>query len=248
MIDHELKEILECEYQKLEDINISATGKVNLLNNIVQFKLNESEFQNFKNDLSIDIKRYLNSLVELAENGARNYDIINDDKIEFLESVEYKDKIKYIEYFIRILENSSFKDDIKKLQKFKYKVILKDSLSNFWKFQSIFKIIIYYPLYNTFSLFISLILITLFANLILLPAPLEKLAFLNYDIEYLNLTENRIFNHFINVTSALIGVNNKFNITPLDGKSMFFLILGKIFIFSYVVTLIFNKITDLIKR
>jgi hypothetical protein len=243
-----MKEILKKEYFKLEKNDITPTGKVNLLNNIVQFKLNEIEYQKFNNDLSIDIKRYLNSLVDLAENGARKYDIINDDKIMFLNDVDFSDKIKYINYFIRILEKSAFKDDIEELQKIKYKSILKHSWSNFWSFQSVLNILIYFPLYNIYTLSISLLIITLIANLILLPAPFDVLAFLNYKIEYLTISDNKVYNHFINITSGLIGVNGRFSITPLDSKSMIILILGKIFIFSYVVTLIFNKLTDLIKR
>jgi hypothetical protein len=243
-----MKEILKKEYFKLEKNDITPTGKVNLLNNIVQFKLNEIEYQKFNNDLSIDIKRYLNSLVDLAENGARKYDIINDDKIMFLNDVDFSDKIKYINYFIRILEKSEFKDDIEELQKIKYKSILKHSWSNFWSFQSVLNILIYFPLYNIYTLSISLLIITLIANLILLPAPFDVLAFLNYKIEYLTISDNKVYNHFINITSGLIGVNGRFSITPLDSKSMIILILGKIFIFSYVVTLIFNKLTDLIKR
>jgi hypothetical protein len=237
-----MKEILKKEYFKLEKNDITPTGKVNLLNNIVQFKLNEIEYQKFNNDLSIDIKRYLNSLVDLAENGARKYDIINDDKIMFLNDVDFSDKIKYINYFIRILEKSAFKDDIEELQKIKH------SWSNFWSCQSVLNILIYFPLYNIYTLSISLLIITLIANLILLPAPFDVLAFLNYKIEYLTISDNKVYNHFINITSGLIGVNGRFSITPLDSKSMIILILGKIFIFSYVVTLIFNKLTDLIKR
>jgi hypothetical protein len=243
-----MKEILKKEYSKLEKNDITPTGKVNLLNNIVQFKLNEIEHQNFINDLSIDIKRYLNSLVELAENGARKYDIINDDKIIFLNDVSFSDKIKYLDYFIRILDKSAFQEDIKILQQIKYKSILKYSWCNFWNFKSVLNIFIYFPLYSIYTLSISLLLITVAANLILLPAPFDFMAFLDYKIEYLNISDNKVFNHFINVTSGLIGVNGKFSITPLDSKSMVSLILGKIFVFSYVVTLIFNKLTDLIKR
>ena len=115
-------------------------------------------------------------------------------------------------------------------------------------FQSVLNILIYFPLYNIYTLSISLLIITLIANLILLPAPFDVLAFLNYKIEYLTISDNKVYNHFINITSGLIGVNGRFSITPLDSKSMIILILGKIFIFSYVVTLIFNKLTDLIKR
>lgn len=243
-----MEEIIKNEYSKLLCENITPTGKVNLLNNIVQFKLNETEYQKFHNDLSIDIKRYLNSLIELAENGARNYDIINEDKLMFLNEVSFSDKIIYIDYFIRILEKSAFKEDIKTLQKIKYKSILKHSWQNFWDFKSIFNILIYFPLYNIYTLFISLIVITLIANLILLPAPFTFMSLLCYKIDYLTISGNYYYNHFLNITSSLIGVNNKFSITALDSKSMIILILGKIFVFFYVVTLIFNKLTDLIKR
>ncbi|WP_233900501.1 hypothetical protein [Tenacibaculum piscium] len=243
-----MEEIIKNEYSKLLCENITPTGKVNLLNNIVQFKLNEIQYQKFHNDLSIDIKRYLNSLIELAENGARNYDIINEDKLMFLNEVSFSDKKLYIDYFIRILEKSAFKEDITTLQKIKYESILKYSWQNFWSLKSIFNILIYFPLYNIYTLFITLSLITLAANIILLPAPFTFMSFLCYKIDYLTISDNYYYNHVLNITSALIGVNNKFSIIALDSKSMIVLILGKIFIFFYVVTLIFNKLTDLIKR
>lgn len=47
---------LEDEYKKLENSDSTFTGKSNILNNIVQLKLNETELNNHKNHISIDIK------------------------------------------------------------------------------------------------------------------------------------------------------------------------------------------------
>ena len=244
-----MKKLLEEEYKKLLSAELTPNGKVNILNNIVQFKISETEFVDCKNDLSIDIKRYLDALIELAEKGARNYDIINENQLrELLNNFSHQEKIAYLDYFIRILEKSAFKDDIKKLQKLKYITIVKYNLKTIWKPTSVFKILIHFPLYNIITLSVTLIIIGLIANIVLLPAPLKIMQIINVRLELLPISNNIVVNHFINVSANLIGVNSEFKIIPLDTKSMIVLMLGKIFMFSYVATLIFNKLTDLIKR
>lgn len=244
-----MKEILEKEYEKLNKLEVSPRGKVNILNNIIQFKLNENDCLNYKNDLSIDIKRYLNSLVNLAENGARNYDIINENMIEeLLNNFNYEEKIKYLDYLIRVLEKSAFKEDIKKFQKLRYTTIINQSKADVWNVNSLFNLVIYYPLVSVKTLIITLLIVTFLANVILLPAPYEFMGLMDFKITYLHLSEQELINHVLNVTSSLLGVNSSFSVIPQDEKSMLFLILGKIFLFSYVISLVFNKLTELIKR
>ncbi len=244
-----MQELLSNEYEKLKSDNLSITGKVNILNNIIQFKLNEIKFQNFNHNLSIDVKYYFNSLIELAEMGPNNYDTISLDRIdELLQKINYNDRIIYLNYFIRLLEKGSFKNELKEFQKIKNQEIVKNSIKNFLNINSIWKLFIYFPLINIYSLFLTLFIILVIINLILLPAPFEFMEILNYDLSYLELSDNFFLNHSINITSALIGANPNFKITPLDITSIILLVIGKLFIYIYVISLVLGKLTDLIKR
>jgi hypothetical protein len=247
-VTNNMQELLEKEYQKISKDDLSLTGKVNLLNNIIQLKLNEDSLRNYYQDLSVDIKRYLNSLVALIEGAPRNYDIIDTEKLSFLGSVPYKHRIIYIDYLIRILEKSAFKNEIRNLQRFRCKIILKYSSEHLWRLTSIPSILIYFPLYNIYSLITSLVLITLVANLILMPACYSWMSWLNFELNYQNLSDHIVLNHFLNITAGLLSLPVDFSIKPQNEISTIIMIFGKIFIFSYVATLIFNKLTDLIKR
>lgn len=241
--------LLEGEYKKLEKTNSTFTGKSNVLNNIVQIKLNEPELDNYINDISIDIKKYLISLIELAELGPIKYDEIRELKIiELLNQLNSKEKLYYLNYLIRQLQKSSFEDEIKKFQKLRIKTILLSSINNLFNYKSVLNILIYFPLYNLLTLSITLFIVALISSLILLPAPLECMSILNYKIVYQEICNNQKFNHFINVFSSLIGVNEDFKIKPKNEFSMIALMSGKIFLFSYVIVFILNKFSEYLKR
>lgn len=246
----QIKEQLENEYNKLDDSNLNATSKVNLLNNIIQVKIDNLSYRNVRNDLSIDIKMFLSAIIDLAEYGPHKYDTINDESIMliFNSLKDDQEKLYYIEYFIRQLQKSSFEIEIKKYQKIKIKTIIKISKKKIWHPKSIFDILLYYPAYNILNLCITLFLIAVILSIITLPAPFEIMGMLNYKIEYFALSNTFLYNHFLNVISSLIGVNDEFKVVPLDCSSMIILIFGKIFMYIYVIVYIFNKLTDYLKR
>lgn len=240
---------LEEEYNKLEDDVYSITGKSNILNNIVEIKFNETELKNHKNHISVDIKKYLISIIELAELGPIKYDEIRERKIiELLNRLEKEEKIYYLNFLIRQLQKSSFENEIKTFQKLRIKTILQNSINDLFKLKSILNILIYFPLYNLFTLFITLLIVALISGLILLPAQLSWMSILDFKVSYLNICSNFNSNHFLNIFSSMIGVNEDFKIKPKNEFSMIALMIGKIFLFSYVIVFIFNKFSDYLKR
>lgn len=241
--------LLNEEYNKLETLNITTTGKSNILNNIIEIKLNESQLINHKNHISVDIKKYLISIIDVAEVGPIRYDEIRERKIkELINRLENNDKIYYLNFLIRQLQKSSFENEIKTFQKLRIKTILTNSLSDIFKFKSIIQIFIYFPMYNLLTLSTTLFIIAIISCLIILPSPIDFMEVFHFKIEYLRFCENKIFNHFINVFSSLIGVNEDFKIKPQNAFSAISLMIGKIFMFSYVIIFIFNKFSDYLKR
>ncbi|GGA78624.1 hypothetical protein GCM10008015_19180 [Flavobacterium palustre] len=241
--------LLEEEYKKLENKDFTYTGKSNVLNNIVQIKLSETELYNYKNHISVDIKKYLISIIEVAELGPIKYDEIRERKIiELLNKLENKEKLYYLNFLIRQLQKSSFEDEIKTFQKIRIKTILENSKNDFMNFRSILNVLVYFPLYSLFTLFITLFTVALISGLILMPAQLSWMSLFDFKLTYLGVCNNYFFNHFINVFSSLLGVNEDFKIRPNDEFSMIALMIGKIFLFLYVLVFIFNKLSDYLKR
>lgn len=242
-------QFLEGEYNKLENIEISLTGKSNILNNIVQIKLTETYLNNHKNDISIDIKKYLISIIELAELGPIKYDEIRERKIiELLNQLNNKEKLYYLNFLIRQLQKSSFENEIRTFQKLRINTILKSSTQDFFNYKSILNLLIYFPLLNLFTLSVTLFVVALISSLILMPAQLSWMAIFDFKIVYQNICINDNLNHFLNVFSSLIGVNEDFKIKPENEFSMIGLMIGKIFLFSYVIVFILNKFSDYLKR
>lgn len=242
-------ELLDKEYLKLENSELSPSGLVNLHNNIIQLKINENDLKNHKNHISVDVKNYMNAVINLAEKGAANYDVIKIDNLnELLSMFDNNQKINFLNYFIRLLEKSSFKELIPKFQRLRNESIINNCKINLFSYKSLKKCLIYLPILSIRNLICTLILICVITNLICLEAPFEFMGILDLNIKYLNLSDAFLINHFLNVSSYLVGINSSFQIEPLNAFSMIMMILGKIFIYVYVSTLVLTKLTDLIKR
>lgn len=244
-----MEDFLRNEYEKLNSTALTVTGKCNILNNIVQLKFQEPELVNYKNDISVDIKKYLISIIDVAELGAKNYDTIKDEKIaELVHNLNKTDKVIYIDYWIRQLQKSSFDDEVKKFQKLKTKILIGNAVNDVWHLKSWLQLFAYIPIYNVCTLIITLIIIAFVSCVVLLPAPNDFMGIFNYNIEYTQFSDNFYINHFTNIISSLVGVNSDFKIESRDFLSQFALIVAKVFIFIYVITVLLNKLSDLIKR
>lgn len=243
--------LIEEEYAKLNNSQLTISGKCNIVNNIIQLKLSEPSLREINRDLSIDIKMYLNSLIEQAEFARIGYDSIEVKKVnEILSGLDLKERLIFIDYFIRQLQKCSFETEIVNFQKLKTRTILKQAISksNFYKPLNIWLVCIYFPLYNIWSLFLTFIIICFLLAVVLLPAPYEIMECLNVEMNYQIISSNKIFNHFLNVFGLLATLQTDFKIVPKNSLTMILFIATKILAFLYVANFLFNKLGEYLKR
>lgn len=244
-----MTELLDEEYQKLVDNQISATKRLGYQNNIIQIKIENSDLKSHNHDVSIDIKNYINISIEVGEEGSHKYDAIKAEKFEeFISSFPLQEKLYYIDYFLRQLQKSEFRDEVRSFQKLKSKLIILDSLRKFYYPKSFIKFMINFPLYNVLSLLFTLLLVGLITATISLPAPLPLMSWLDFDITYIDFSENKTLNHFLNILGGLSGMNDDIKVKPNDEFTFILFFIGKVFMFIYVTSLVLNKLTELIKR
>ena len=244
-----MNDFLDEEYEKLKNNKLSPIGRRSILNNIVQIKLKEKQCSNFNNDISIDIKKLINSIIDVAENASQRYDGIDKNAIVKLTSnFSYKVQISYLDYTIRQLQKSSFTNEIKLFQQIRIEIILKYEIKKIYKPKSFAKLAFYAPLYNVWTLLATIISIGILGALISLPAPCDFMRWYTFELTYLKVVDNFTLNHFINVISSMVGINDEFKIKTNDGFTLAVFIFVKCFVFIYVSSMLFSKLTDYLKR
>lgn len=246
----EEKTLIEVEYSKLSNNNLSTSGICNVINNIIQIKIQEPSLSDVHQNLSVDIKQYINSLINQAELGSFGYDSIEVKKVEeILSEFTPKENLVLIDYFIRQLKKSSFEHEIKGFQKFKTACIIKQLLkrNKFYKPKNIWLLCIYFPQYSVLTLFVTFLVIGLIIAVILLPAPFNFMGVLNFDISYYNFSSHFFINHILNLFGAFVGIGTDFKIMPKNSFSMVVFIISKVLAFLYVANYLFKKLADFLK-
>lgn len=242
------KRILDQEYKKLKKKQ-SATSRVNLLNTIIQIKTSNKELENHSQTLYQDIREFIEDSILAAQTSEFRYDYIRLNRFKDLIQVMDLDwQIKLIEYYIRQLEQASFKDELKILYSLKYRILIKKALQNWKQPKNIIAIPIYFPLINTRNMVITFLIIGLFCMLVLLPAPHNSLMWLNYDLTYEKISSNFILNHSLNVISHILGIDSDFKLRAQNSISQLALIAGKIVASLYLGSILYNKLIEQLKK
>tara|TARA_R110001592_G_C12992912_1_gene735201 strand:- start:68 stop:796 length:729 start_codon:yes stop_codon:yes gene_type:complete len=242
-----MEQLLQEEYNKLDECERSSLEKFNIINNIIQIKLDNIPNQGYNNDITIDIKKMINYHIQVGEEAPLNYDSIKAKKFgEMISIFPIKDKLLLIDYFLRQLEKSAFKNEIKEFQKLKSELTLRNSISTF-SLNSFLNIIILFPLHNIFFLLVTVLFIGFLTGIILLPEINPFFGVLDFKLNYTQIAENKFINHFLNVCGYLSGLDDDF-LKPLNSTTYASIIIGKFIMFIYVSCLIVNKLTEYIKR
>lgn len=246
-----MESLISEEYEKIANNALTSSGKCNIISNIVQIKLSEPSLTNIKQDLSIDIKDYLNSLIEKAESASIGYDSINVHKVnETLSQLPFDRKIFFINYLIRQLQKSAFEHEIRHFQKLKTSTILWNlfSKNEFYKPKTWWLISLYFPVYNIVTFCFTFIIISILIAIVLLPSPYSFMGWLHFDITYQQLSNNFFLNHLLNIFSSLVGIESEFKIQSKDLFSASIHVIGRIITFIYVVNYLFNKLSEYLKN
>lgn len=244
----DIKRILDEEYNKLGE-NYSDRVKFDVLNNIIQIKKANTEYKDYQRSLYQDFKKFIHFNIKLADSADYRYDNLKIESFENLAKKLYKNKqVNLIDFYIRKLERSSFRREIKKLQSLRYKTIVSTSIREMYKPLALSRIIFYAPLINIYSLIISFLIIAFFSILATLKAPIQDIAIFNFHIIYEDISNYYFLNHAINILTNLVGLSSKFKIVGKDLFSQITLICGKIFSVIFITSILFNKLTDFLRR
>lgn len=240
----QISNIITEEYLKLRD-DFSNLAKLSIISNIIQIKRENSFLISHTNSLYKDIKLYIKLSIEITDSADYLYDEL---KIEFflevIEGLKEREQIEILRYYLRKLEQSSFYDEKKILQKKYYEIDVLKSLKTIYNPKDFIKVILYSPLINSYFFSSSFALLIIIAILIPLNAPITFFAWFNFEVSYSEYSNSFFLNHILNIVTSLIGINSEFYIVGKNTFSQVSLILGKVFFLVFISSVLVNKLND----
>jgi len=217
---------------------------------IIQIKISEPHLHSVCQNLSLDIKHLANSILDVAENASQKYDNLKYTQfIDVLKGFRIEDQIEFIEYILRLFRKSSFENDIQKFQSELVRLKITKSKKQLLKgnLLEMFKIAYLFPQKGVLQLFSTILFLPFIYIIILLPTPFNW-TLLNFKIQYQNISNNYLINHFLNVIGDLCGVNENFEVIPLNSLTMSLFILGKLLFLIVFINLTIVKLTEYFNR
>lgn len=243
-----MEDLLFDEYSKLSTCK-NPEVRLNLLNNIIRIKLDNRNYSNYRKSLYQDLRAFIKTNIEVAQTSDFRYDHLKLNIFQdLISSLDLEEQLKLTDHYLRLLEQSSFKEEMKHIFNLKYKTLLLINLKKWYQPKHFLNIITYYPLISLKTLGISLAAICILCVLITLPAPLPFLGILNLKLNYVEYSTNSFLNHSINIISHLLSISTNFKIQAQDIFSGFCLILGKGISILFIGSILFNKLIEYFKR
>jgi len=206
--------------------------KLNHINNVINLKLMLTD----GNDPTIygDIKEFLELYVKSTEEKAYGYYELDQKKIFKLVSlVSIEQRINLLNYLNRILKLNAVENNYKWVNK----ELRRIKLLFFWENRSIkniIKLIYYLATFNILTLLLTIFILYLFYSILLLPAPYND--FVVFKSVFVNYSNNKILNNFLNTSMSFCNIESTFKINPINFRgvvlelfiklSLFVLVLG----------------------
>lgn len=238
--------LLENEYHKLSN-NEDSSRIINIFNNIIEIKFDNRDSLNYHQHISKDVKAFLSAYVLISETERYKYDKIKFIRIEeILFELDYDLRMHSVEYFIRKLKVEGLDSQIKEAQKMKNSFVIKNCVKSPFTFSKCYSFLITFPFYNTLTLIMTLSIIYLIFFIFTLPAFSDKLVF--YKLNYVQYSNHFIYNHFLNITSDIVGIKTDFKITPINQQGIMLSIFSKLLFYIFVVNSLIAKLLDITKR
>jgi len=242
-----MKELILKQYGSLADESLSVKNKCNILNNIIEMKIEESQFHQVGQSISKDFKLYFRNLVLLQDDTSTLYDSIKIDCIKAqLEQLEYAIQIDLIEYFKRKLNVAGHEYYSKKLSSVEYELKIKHYKKDFLSFKSLYNLVTTFPLHGLFNVLISLLIIYIVFALFTLPAFYPYFSL--FEIQYHDFSDHFYLNHFTNTLSYLFALETDFKIKPVNTLGVILAVIVKITFILIVINTLAAKALEYIKR
>ncbi|GGH08116.1 hypothetical protein [Mucilaginibacter phyllosphaerae] len=214
--------------------------KADRINNILQLKI-ESNIQDIKNDIYIDVKRFVNFYINSFEDKQFNYDVFDELKIsEYINLFEVKQKCSLLHYTIRHLKTVGFEEKVSFFESQLRACEFHRELKEF-SIKNIFKLIYLATVYNNLTILFAILLCIMVKVVVYLPAPFKWMEL--YEIHYSKLNNNPVLNHVGNVLLSFFEVKtNPSFAEPVTFVGSVLFVLGKCFFIIIVVNILIDQL------
>lgn len=231
--------ILDLIAQESSSILIAPTfeEKSTRTNNIIQLKIH-SGFSDISNDTYVDVKNFISFYIKSLKEKQFNYDEFNECfVVELISRFNIERQCNLLEHTIREVKTENISEKARFFEdNLRQKEFLREWEKLNWK--NLLKIIFKGSVYNNWSVIFSLFLCYLFCFVIYLPAP--ECGIVLFSINYENVSESFILNHFCNVLMSFFEIQKDPFVSPINFGGTIVLILIKVFFISIVVNVLLD--------
>ena len=231
------KDLLLQEEEMLET-SISSTEKLSLLSNIICLK------RRITPGLSCykDLKRLICYYIEVIKDEKYGYDSVNLEIFdELIKPLSFNEKEQILLFTITAFS--------RELPEFDKKFLFDRQLENRYKKIFCEKSYLKFPyailVYSGASfkrVLVFLLLVFLSYFIILLPAPFPSWRV--FEIQYESYSNKFLSNHFFNLVSLLLDMDNDLKVKPLNGWGFLLIFSGKVIFITIGINFLFRKLSE----
>ncbi|SHJ20918.1 hypothetical protein [Flavobacterium terrae] len=236
--------ILNSAYQQIN--TDGNTIDSNVYFTIIQIKKDNPSLGNYEQSIYKDIKLFITAYLESTHQEDFGYDFIDLDKLHYAIDAEQTNRARYqLCYFCaRALKSSNHEElaesILKRAKKFQILIEFeKKGFLNYWK------ALLILSAYNFFTIFLTIIFLSLFTLILVQDAPIEWFELFSF--EYEQFSPNKLFNAFLNIWAKPFGLAENFKVIPLNVRGIIILILLKILYIVFIVNYLLEKTKEVIK-
>ena len=248
-MDEKIKRLLDEQYKKLENNlqGFNSRTKINILNNIIEIKNDNQEIRNHNRQLTVDIKIFIDWIIDLHESAALGYDTYNVQQFSnLIRKLTYTEKKSLTSFFIRKLKLSGFENRLDDYQKLKKELEIAEYRKKWYLPSNFALLIISLPTLSLTYLIFELVIFFTIYVIFTLPAISD--TFILYRIEYSTYESNFLVNHVLNIIADLVGLETSFKVLPMNVFGVILGALGRLLFISIVVKYLISKFLDYLPK
>lgn len=232
-----IRDLIEKEESNLFNIT-SPSVAIGVIYNLIYLKLKyESTPQ-----IYVLYKMLIEQYIQVISTSPYGYDNFNTERLEgILKNFKCEEQHALLQFTISRISHELPELDkswfLERKNIAEIKAIIKKK-----ELASIFKIVSLFAGLNIKTLLLTISFIFLIVYLFTLPLsePTNALFILEYEL----YSDNKYFNHLLNLLTIFVDLDNDFKIKPLNGLGTFLIIFSKAFFVLVIANYLYIKVTD----
>ncbi|WP_271855975.1 hypothetical protein [Patiriisocius marinus] len=237
------KSILKRLYKNKKKVGVSHG--IEMLFMIIQLKSLNKDLIQYKRPLYLDVKEFISSYIISVERKDFGYDQLNISKliqvIEYVDDVQEKSALSI--FVIRHLNTNSLEDELSDFNIY-YNTVKTQFLKSQSKFSFKLKLLSHLCSYNIKTIMIIGLFGFILAYIIFLPAQFE--IFEIFKINYKDYSHHYYWNHFLNIVSSLLDLEETKIIQPINTAGVILLSFLKLTYITFIVNFLYQKTLKII--